>query len=65
MPELAQVHASIPRDLKRRAFVALAAREEKFSGWLRQQIEEWLREIEPHEGMAIVEVNSASVCRPE
>jgi hypothetical protein len=65
MPELAQVHAYIPRELKRRVRIALARREEQFSAWLRQQIEEWLREIEPHEGMAIVEVDSERVCRPE
>ena len=65
MPELAQVHAYIPKELKRRVTIALARREEKFSGWLRKQIEGWVREIEQHEGMAIVEVDSERVCRPE
>jgi hypothetical protein len=66
MPDVVQVKAMIPRELKRRAFVVLAAREEKFSGWLRTQLGTWLREVEnADEGMAIVEVDSGRVCRSE
>jgi hypothetical protein len=33
------VKAHVPRDLKRRAFSALALQEESFSAWLRMQLE--------------------------
>ena len=42
MPELAQVHAVVPRALKRQVFSVLALRDERFSPWLRQQMERWL-----------------------
>jgi hypothetical protein len=45
MPDGVQVRAVIPRELKRRAFVALAVREEKFSSWLRNQLESWLQDV--------------------
>ena len=44
MSGLAQVKATIPRDLKRRAFAVLARREEKFNGWLRRELEALLEE---------------------
>jgi hypothetical protein len=44
MSALAQVKATIPRDLKRRAFAVLALREEKFNGWLRRELEALLEE---------------------
>jgi hypothetical protein len=43
MPDVVQVKAMIPRELKRRAFVVFAAREEKFSRWVREQLELWLQ----------------------
>jgi hypothetical protein len=46
MSEVVQIKAEIPRDLKRRAFAALALRDEKFTRWLRLQLEAWLREVE-------------------
>jgi hypothetical protein len=49
MAELAQVKAAIPRDLKRRAFSALALREEKFNRWLQRQLEAFLLEINERE----------------
>ena len=49
MSGLAQVKATIPRELKRRAFAALALREEKFNGWLRRELEALLQETEKAE----------------
>jgi hypothetical protein len=49
MSGLAQVKATIPRDLKRRAFAVLALREEKFNGWLRRELEALLQETEKAE----------------
>jgi hypothetical protein len=46
MEDIAQVKAAIPRDLKRRAFSALALREEKFNRWLQRQLEVFLQENE-------------------
>ena len=46
MEELAQIRADVPRDLKRRAFAALALREVKFNRWLRIQMETWLQQVE-------------------
>ena len=44
MPEVVQVKASVPRDLKRRAFAALALKDEKFNRWLKRQLEQLLKE---------------------
>ena len=44
MPELVQIKAQIPRELKKRVFVALAEREQKFTPWLRQQLENLLQQ---------------------
>jgi hypothetical protein len=64
MEECVQVKADVPRDLKRRAFAALALREEKFNRWLRIQMEEWLQEVEGREGPAdITEHGYADVDR--
>ena len=49
MSNLAQVKAAIPRDLKRRAFAALALREEKFNRWLQRELEQFLKEIDERE----------------
>ena len=46
MPDVIQVHAFLPRQLKRRAFSALAQQERRFSHWLRDALEEWLHEVE-------------------
>jgi len=46
MEGFVQVKADVPRDLKRRAFAALALREQRFNWWLRTQMEEWLRQVE-------------------
>lgn len=43
MAELVQVKAEIPRELKRRTFAALALNDEKFSRWLRVQMEAYLQ----------------------
>jgi hypothetical protein len=48
MPDVIQVHAFLPRQLKRRAFSALAQQERRFSHWLRDALEEWLQEVEQH-----------------
>jgi hypothetical protein len=44
MADVVQVKASVPRDLKCRAFAALALRDEKFNRWLERQLEELLKE---------------------
>jgi hypothetical protein len=44
MAELSQVKAQIPRELKRRFFVVLAEQERKFAPWLREQMENLLRD---------------------
>ncbi len=44
MEECVQVKAAVPRDLKRRAFAALALREERFNRWLTVQLEALVRE---------------------
>jgi hypothetical protein len=46
MPDVIQVHAFLPRQLKRRAFGVLAQQERKFSHWLRDALEAWLQEVE-------------------
>ena len=46
MPEVAQIKAVIPRELKRRTFAVLALRDDKFNRWLRRQLEAWLQEVE-------------------
>jgi hypothetical protein len=48
MPDVVQVHAFLPRPLKRRAFGVFAQQELKFSRWLRDTLEEWLRQVEMH-----------------
>ena len=45
MNDLDQIKATIPRPLKRRAFAALAMREERFNRWLRTQLEDWLQQL--------------------
>ena len=47
MPEVVQVKASVPRDLKRRAFAALALKDEKFNRWLERTLEQLLRKNRP------------------
>ena len=42
MPDHVQVTAQIPKELKKRAFIALAEHEQKFTPWLRQQLEKLL-----------------------
>ena len=37
--------AAIPRELKRRAFVTLAERKQKFKAWLENQLESWLQQV--------------------
>ena len=46
MIDTIQVHAFLPRQLKRRAFSVLAQQERRFSHWLRDALEEWLQEVE-------------------
>jgi hypothetical protein len=36
--QLVQVKAAVPRELKRKAFAALALREEKFNRWLEREL---------------------------
>ena len=63
MSDVVQVHALIPRTLKRHAFSVLALRERKFSHWLREQIEAWLEEAErTDEGMARPENDPEGIC---
>jgi hypothetical protein len=45
MEGFVQIKADVPRDLKRRAFAALALREERFNHWLKRQLEELLRAL--------------------
>ena len=40
--DLVQIKATIPRDLKRRAFAELAGQEIKFKRWLENQLQDWL-----------------------
>ena len=57
--DFVQVKAVIPRQLKRRAFLAFAMQDEKFSRWLRRQLEGWLEEVaQSDEERAIPEINS-------
>ena len=49
MSAFVQVKAAIPRDLKRRAFAALALREEKFNRWLQRELEEFLQKLDERE----------------
>ena len=44
MPEMVQIKAQIPRDLRKRVFIALAEREQKFTHWLLQQFEGLLQQ---------------------
>jgi hypothetical protein len=44
MPELAQVKAAIPKDLKREAFATFALQEEKFSHWLERVLRAYVQE---------------------
>lgn len=46
MRDFVQVHAEIPRQLKRQAFIAFAEQEVRFAPWLRAQLEAWLLETE-------------------
>jgi hypothetical protein len=46
MEELVQIHAKVPRQLKRRLYTALAWREETYVVWLQRQMEGWLAQIE-------------------
>jgi hypothetical protein len=58
MEDMAQVKASVPRDLKRRVFAAFALREEKFARWLRMQMEDYVKRVEDNdETVAIVADN--------
>jgi hypothetical protein len=64
MPDVIQVHAFLPRQLKRRAFSALAQQERRFSHWLRDALEEWLREVEqPQRPSAVSSEDREGVCR--
>ncbi len=46
MSDRVQVHAFIPRQLKRRAFSTLASQERRFTDWLCDALEAWLQEEE-------------------
>jgi hypothetical protein len=53
MTDTVQVKVVLPRALKRRAFSALALREERFSRWLERQLETWLVQVEAQEADSI------------
>jgi len=59
MSNLAQVKATVPRDLKRRAFAVLALRDEKFARWLRRNLEALLQETE-----AVERPDNSSIAPP-
>ena len=64
MSDVVQVHVFLTRQLKRRAFSALAQQERRFSHWLRDALEEWLQEVEQsRDTMAIVTDDPQSVCQ--
>jgi hypothetical protein len=64
MSDVIQVHAFLPRQLKRRAFSALAQQERRFSHWLRDALEEWLQEVEqPCATSAVGTEDRQGVCR--
>jgi hypothetical protein len=44
MPEVTQVKASIPKDLKRQAFAIFALQDEKFQQWLEQRLRAFVEE---------------------
>jgi hypothetical protein len=48
MPDgaMVQLKVLVPRPLKRRVAIALAAREQKLSPWLRTYLEGWIETIE-------------------
>ena len=58
MEPFVQVHADIPRALKRRAFAAMALRDEKFNRWLRAHLQAWLEEVEGTEAEREGEVHA-------
>jgi hypothetical protein len=43
MPELAQVKAKIPKDLKRKVFATFALQDEKFNRWLERELRAFVR----------------------
>jgi hypothetical protein len=47
MPELAQVKATIPKDLKRKAFATFALHDEKFNRWLERELRAFIQESDP------------------
>jgi hypothetical protein len=64
MPDVIQVHAFLPRQLKRRAFSALAQQERRFSHWLRDALEEWLQQVEqPQAPRSVGSEDREGVCR--
>jgi hypothetical protein len=67
MPEVAQIKAVIPRELKCRTFAALALRDDKFNRWLCRQLEAWLQEVEEQESASEISLSTACtrICQPE
>ena len=66
MSDLVQVHAFLPRPLKRRAFSVLALQERTFSQWLRETLEVWLQVAEQsNETMAVATDNCGKIYRPQ
>jgi hypothetical protein len=49
MSELAQVKATIPKDLKRKAFATFALQDEKFNRWLERELRAFVQESDPGE----------------
>jgi hypothetical protein len=51
MSELAQVKATIPKELKRKAFATFALKDEKFNRWLERELRAYVQEsgaLEPY-----------------
>jgi hypothetical protein len=46
MKDVVQIHALVPRELKRQAFVLFRQQDLPFSTWLRASLEAWIREVE-------------------
>jgi hypothetical protein len=44
MSELAQVKATIPKELKRKAFATFALKDEKFNRWLERELQAYVQE---------------------
>ena len=48
--DVVQLHAFVPRELKRQLYSALALEDKRFSAWVREQATAWLQAREKQKG---------------